>query len=201
MPMNERRKLDRFLINIELLGDLQKAAGKVGLPSRLLQQWMNTPEIGWVINDALMQSERIAKGEDSVFVPLWWSPEIRDDSRFWAKVASKNLKAAKQRILEAIENNDTKFFVDLGKCLSHEIDATLLDQRDAYVAGLLTQYPSITTEDAILQLRRVGFRLITKVNFRMLKKRLKGKVRTVHDVHASRYALHELAERLNIPTA
>ena len=47
MSGGERRKLDRFLINIELLGDLQRAAFKIPIRTKLLQKWLNTPEITW----------------------------------------------------------------------------------------------------------------------------------------------------------
>src|SRR5438132_8136969 len=74
MSKSERAKLDRLLINVELLGDLQRAAKNIGVSSKLLQKWMNTREISWAINQALVQAERIAKGEDETYVPLWWSP-------------------------------------------------------------------------------------------------------------------------------
>jgi hypothetical protein len=198
MSNTERRKLDRFLINIELLGDLQRAAFKIPIRTKLLRKWLNTPEINWVIKKAEINAERGARGEDEIYVPLWWSRETLANLRLRAKIASQNLKAAGAEILHAAENNDTQFFIALGKCLSGEIDVTVIDQREAYVAGLLTRYPSITTKDAIDQLTRVGFHRISEGNFRMLKKRLKGKVHTVEDRNASRYALHGLAQRLNI---
>ena len=75
-------------------------------------------------------------------------------------------------------------FIDLGKYLSGELDDTLYDQREFYVLGLLTLFPSITAKDAIDQLTRVGFPRMTEENFRVLKRRLKGKVHTFHDRHA-----------------
>jgi len=179
MSSSERAKLDRLLINVELIGDVQNAATKIGLSSNLLLKWLHTPEIRRVINHALTEAKRIAK--EGTFVPLWWPLARWKSSRFRAKMASHNLKAAGAEIALAVENNDKAFFIRLGKCLSGEIDATLLDQRDHYLAGLLTRYPSITTKDAVDHLRRVGFPSITEENFRMLRKRLKSKVHTIHE--------------------
>lgn len=71
MSKSERAKLDRLLINVELLGDVQRAAKNIGVGSKLLQKWTNTPEISWLINQALTQAELIAKVEDKTYVPLW----------------------------------------------------------------------------------------------------------------------------------
>src|SRR5438477_3487193 len=201
MSRGERAKLDRLLINIELLADAQGAAKHIGLSSKLLHKWMSTPEIRWVIDQALAEGERIVSGEEKTFVPLWWSPKTGESSRFRAKVASENLKAAKPEILQAAEDNDKAFFVDLGKCLSGELDPTIIDQREAYVASLLTRYPSITSKDAIDELARRGFPRITEENFRMLKKRLKKKVHTEPDHDEPRRALRALARQLNIAGA
>jgi len=193
MSSSERAKLDRLLINVELLGDVQEAATKIGLSSNLLRKWLHMPEIYRIIKHALAEAKRIAK--HGMFVPLWWPLERERNSHFQAKVAAKNLKAAKQYIFEAVENSDKRFFIDLGKCLSGEIDDTLMDKRDYYIAGLLTRYPSITARNAVDQLRRVGFPHITEDNFRMLRKRLKSKVHTFHD-HDT---LPALARQLNVP--
>ena len=53
MSRGERAKLDRLLINIELLADAQGAAKHIGLSSKLLHKWMSTPEIRWVIDQAI----------------------------------------------------------------------------------------------------------------------------------------------------
>jgi hypothetical protein len=193
MSNGERKKLDRLLINIELLADVEKAAKNVGISSKLLHRWMNTPEFRRVIEHAVTEGKRLAKSDAKTFVPLWDAPEARSDRRSRAKLASRNLKAAKGDILMAIEDNDKAFFIDLGKCLSGEIDPILVDQRDYYVLGLLTRYPSITATDAVAQLARVGFPQITEENFRVLKKRLRGKMHTVHDHNAPRYAMREWA--------
>src|SRR5215471_3320704 len=70
MSSSERAKLDRLLINVELLGDVQKAATKIGLNSKLLMKWLHTPEIRAVIDHALIEAKRMAK--HGKFVPLWW---------------------------------------------------------------------------------------------------------------------------------
>src|SRR5262245_24686625 len=122
MSSSERAKLDRLLINVELLGDVQKAATKIGLSSKILLKWQQIPEIRRAIDHALTEAKHIA--QEGTFVPLWWPLERERNSRFRAKVAAENLKAAKQYIFEAVENNDKGFFILLGKCLSGEIDAT-----------------------------------------------------------------------------
>jgi hypothetical protein len=191
MSNGDRRKLDRLLINIELFGDVDKAARQVGISSKLLNKWKSASDIFWVIEHALSEAKRIAKGKE--FVPLWFTPEAENDWRFLAKVVSKNLKAGKAYLLQAAENNDREFFIDLGKCLSGEIDCTLFDSMDLYIAGLVTRYPSIAAKDAVDQLTRVGFPRITEDNFRVRKHRLKGNVPTVHDD-----TLHGLARRLRL---
>jgi hypothetical protein len=197
MSRGERAKLDRLLINTELLGEVAKAAKHIGVSSKLLQKWMSTPEIAWAINKA----EHNAKQGLKTYVPLWFPAELTGSSRFRAKVASNNLKASKAEILVAIEDNDTNFFIDLGKYLSGELDVTLFDQREAYVAGMLTRYPSITAKDAVAQLTRDGFPPISEENFRVLKKRLRKKVHTVDDHYAYRREQRQLAGQLKVPGA
>ncbi len=198
MSNSERAKLDRLLINVELLGDVAKAVGQVGVSKQLLDKWMNTREIAWVIDQALIRAERIAKGKDEEGL-LWGAdPERQSGSLFRAKLASKNLKAAKNVIQHAAELNDKRFFIDLGKCLSGEIDSTVVDPLDGTMAGLLTRYPSITAKDAVDYLTKLGYKL-TEDGFRMRKKRLRLKFLTIHDYFAPSRELHALAARLGVP--
>src|SRR5882724_8511264 len=101
MSKSERAKLDRLLINVELLGDVGKAVRQVGVSKQLLDKWMNTREIAWVIDQALIRAER--KDEEEVL--LWADPERQSGSLFRAKLAAKNLKAAKNVIQHAAELN------------------------------------------------------------------------------------------------
>jgi hypothetical protein len=185
MSDSERAKLNRLLINIELLTDVEKAANNVGISSKLLHRWTSTPEISWAISEAMIEGQRMAKGEVQTFVPLWVPPELMSNRRFRAKRASQDLKAAKGEILVAIEDDDKEFFIDLGRCLSGEIDTTdnFLDRRECYVAGLLTRYPTIAAKDAVDQIARAGFPRMSEENFRMLKKRMKNKVELMYEHH------------------
>jgi hypothetical protein len=174
MSNSEHRKFCRFLVHIELLGDVESAAKQVGISSKKLNEWQSASEISWAIEHALGEARRIAKGN---FIGLWYTPEAENDWRFLAKLVSKNLKAGKDYLLQAAERNEAKFFIHLGKCLSGEVDSTLFDSMDLYIAGLLTRYPSITARDVVDQLRRAGYPRISEDNFRVRKQRLKGKLR------------------------
>jgi hypothetical protein len=174
MPRSEHRKLARFLLHIELLGDVEKAARHVGVSSKQLKKWTSMADMSWAIEHHLSEAKRIAKG---IPLPLYFTDETENDGLFWAKLVSKNLKGGKQILLQAADDKNSKFFIDLGKCLSGEIDSTPFDLMDLHLAGLLNRYPSITAKDVVDQLVRVGFPRITEENFRVRKQRLKGKLR------------------------
>lgn len=130
--------------------------------------------MSWAIEHHLSEAKRIAKG---IHLPLYFTDETTNDWLFLAKLVSKNLKGGKEVLLQAADDNNSKFFIDLGKCLSGEIDSPSFDSMDLYLAGLLSRYPPITAKDVVDELERVGFPRITEENFRVRKKRLKGKLR------------------------
>ena len=154
MPRSEQRKLARFLSHIELLGDVEKAATHVGVSSKQLKKWTSAADMSWAIEHHLSEAKRIAKG---IHLPLYFTDETENNWLFWAKLVSKNLKGGKQVLLQAADDNNSKFFIDLGKCLSGEIDCTPFVSMDLYLAGLLNRYPSITAKDVVDELERVGF--------------------------------------------
>jgi hypothetical protein len=176
MLRSEQIKLCRFFVHIELLGDVEKAARHVGVTSKQLKKWTSEAELSRTIEYHLSEAKRIAAG---IPLPLYFTDETEKDWRFLAKLVSKNLKGGEQVLLQAADDNNREFFIHLGKCLSGEIDSRVFDALDLYLAGLLNRYPSITAKDVVDQLVRVGFPRITEENFRVRKKRLKGKLRNV----------------------
>jgi len=58
MSNAERAKFYRLLNHIECLGDVEKAAQIVRVRKRVLDKWMNTPELSWGINRALIRAPR-----------------------------------------------------------------------------------------------------------------------------------------------
>jgi len=134
MSAGDRTKLNRLLNNIRFFGDVGKAAGKSRVSRTLLDEWMNTPGVGWHINKALNDARFCARGGDDAEEVLFRAkiaPEIEKDaeifgmtgqrdreSRVVAKLAAQDLKAYRWDIVQAANNNDRQFFIDLGKCLS-----------------------------------------------------------------------------------
>jgi hypothetical protein len=73
--------------------------------------------------------------------------------------------------LQALMKNK-EFFIQLGKCLTGEIDRQFMDQRDVDIAEIVLFHPRLSARDAVSALRRRGHRGITEENFRMWKMRL-----------------------------
>jgi hypothetical protein len=107
---------------------------------------------------------------------LGWSklaPLVGTDSPYHAKWASHDLKASKRVLLKAAERNDKRFFIDLGKCLSGEMDPGMYDEMDECVALILACNPSIPAREGVRVLEKLGCPSITEDNFRVRKQRLK----------------------------
>ena len=66
-----------------------------------------------------------------------------------------------------------EFFVQLGKCLTGEIDRRLVDKRDIDIGEIVLFHPELSAGDAARELQRRGHRNITEENFRMWKMRLR----------------------------
>ena len=94
--------------------------------------------------------------------------------------ASQNLEQFKQEIMRVIGfqslMKNKEFFIQLGKCLTGELDHQLVDERDIDIAEIVLFHPRLSAANAVSELQRRGHRGITEENFRMWKMRLlKGK--------------------------
>jgi len=65
-----------------------------------------------------------------------------------------------------------RFFIDLGKCLSGDIDPQLRDKRDLDIAEIVLSNPRMRAKDALCALRSRGHRGISEENFRNWKSKL-----------------------------
>ena len=65
-----------------------------------------------------------------------------------------------------------EFFIQLGKCLTGEIDRQLVDRRQIDIAEIVLFHPELSARDAVRELVRRGHREITEQNFGMWKMRL-----------------------------
>ena len=188
MSATERAKFKRLLNNIKFLGDIGKAAGKSRVSRVLLDKWMNTPGISWEINTALNDAKSLARsGNDAegVLFRAKIAPKLEKDaemfrasgerdreSRVIAMLAAQNLKAYRWEIVQAANNNDRQFFIDVGRYLAHKISSDLCDQLDYDIAELCRKRPGISAKEAVRELRKNG-NSINEEMFRMRRKRLK----------------------------
>jgi hypothetical protein len=171
MSTGDRAKLNRFLKNIEFLGDVGKAAGKSRVSRKLLGNWMNTPGVSWCINRAVLDA-RIEihtqtgdTAEDMVF-RVKVVPELEKDadhfqrtgqrqreSRVIAKMAANDLKGLRWEIVQAANNNDRHFFIDLGRILRGELSGELCGKIDKALCELYVKHPDYgarRTQSALL---------------------------------------------------
>jgi|SRR5262249_16317406 len=172
MPDSERAKFKRLLKNIQLLGDVEKAAQKARVGRKLFDKWRNVHALCWGIATALgtygeVHNEGILfLAKRSRYLEDAWGPP-------WAKLAAQNLKASAKLIHLAAQQDAKKFFIALGKCLSSEIKSTLHDKMDVDLADVLSTNPSISGKEAVRELKKRGhsYRL-SEENFRERKHRL-----------------------------
>lgn len=102
--------------------------------------------------------------------------DLRNSSRFVAKLVSQDLKGFAKTVARAAETEDKQFFIDLGKCLSGELKREIWDRMDIAIASIVLANPSITAKDGVLELARFGFPIPdndAESFFRMRKKRLR----------------------------
>jgi uncharacterized protein YaeQ len=85
----------------------------------------------------------------------------------------------------AITIKHKKFFIDLGKCLSGEIDPQLWDKRDLDIAEIVLSNPRMRAKDAVRELERRGHTGISEENFRNWKSKL-VKAKREYDAFRSR---------------
>src|SRR5260370_21020952 len=65
-----------------------------------------------------------------------------------------------------------RFFIDLGKCLSGEINSQLWDKRDVDLAEIILSNPRMRAEEGVQEMVKRGHSHITEDNYRMWKMRL-----------------------------
>lgn len=188
MPAKERTKLSSLLTNIKWLGDVGKAAGKVRVSRTLLDKWMNTPGVNWHIHTAFNESQSMshsgATAEDVLFRAKV-VPELEKDSEYFyktgqrlreskviAKLAARNLKEWRWQIVQAANNGDKHFFIDLGRILSRDASSELYDHLDADIAELFVKNPTMSTRKAMVELVNRGHSEVEEHTVRQRKKRL-----------------------------
>ena len=99
--------------------------------------------------------------------------DLRAQAKFAALLfAHPDPELFKGAIELAVIIRHKQFFIDLGKCLSDDIDPQLWDKRDIDIAEIVLSNPRISAKDAVRELERRGHREITEENFRMWKMRL-----------------------------
>ena len=188
MAAGERTKLKRLLTNIKFLGDVGKAAGMGRVSRVMLDKWMNMPGVSYAINNALNEAKAMMAGgpetADGLLFRVKVLPELKKDaetfratgqrnreSRVIAKYAAADLKGYRWQIVQAANNNDKHFFIDLAKCLTGEIEPELYDKLDYDIADICCREPGIRAGFAVSELAARGHK-ITVEAFRVRKKRL-----------------------------
>ncbi len=78
-----------------------------------------------------------------------------------------------------------RFFIDLGKCLSGDINPQLWDKRDIDIAEIVLSNPRMRAGEAVRELVKRGHSHITEDNYRMWKMRLL-KAKREYDAFRSR---------------
>jgi hypothetical protein len=90
--------------------------------------------------------------------------------------ASRNPELFEQEIMRVIGfqslRKNKEFFIQLGKCLTGEIDRQLVDKRHIDIGEIVLFHPELSAGDAVRELVRRGHRQITEQNFGMWKMRL-----------------------------
>jgi hypothetical protein len=99
------------------------------------------------------------------------------DWRAQAKYAAQlftrpNPEHFKEAIRLAAEVMHKQFFIDLGKCLSGDIDPELWDKRDIDIAEIVLSNPRISAKNAVRELEKRNHHGITEENFRNWKSKL-----------------------------
>jgi hypothetical protein len=179
-----KSQFERFLDNVRYLGDAGKAAGKVRASRRTLSQWMNDPEKAAKINEARIDALKNQKPNDIIFRAKI-APELEKDSKFFretgqrhreskiiAKLAAKDLKAWRWQILQAANNNDKNFFIDLGKILGGEINKELCDKLDLALIEIITRNPRANMRRIMDMLGKWGIEYVDEGTVRVRKSRL-----------------------------
>jgi hypothetical protein len=172
MPDSERGKFKRLLRNIELLGDVEKAAQKARVSRKLFDKWRKTHALCWGVAKALGTYSEVH--DEGILFLAKRSRYLEDAWGYaWAKLAAQNLKASAELIHLAAQQDAKKFFIALGKYLSSELKSTLHDKMDLDLADILSENPSISGKEAVRELKKRGHSYhLSEENFRERKYRL-----------------------------
>jgi hypothetical protein len=188
MSASERAKLKSLVNNIKFLGDVGKAMEKSRVSRELLDKWMNMPGVSWHINIASNEAQALLHCGRTADDVLWWAkiaPELDKDaehfkatgqrhreSRVIAKLAARNVKDYRWHILQAANNNDKHFLIDLGRCLTGELSTDFYDKLDYDIADICCRNRSVTSKQAVQELEKRGHKNVNEDSFRMRKARL-----------------------------
>jgi hypothetical protein len=164
LSKHERAKLNALMRNLELLGDMNKAAAKAGVNKELLSKLLSVlapATISDIRRTAIgnLMRAKLRKGADHL----------------GAKLAAQKLKDYSWRAWWAAERNDKEFFIELGKCLSdksgkNRSEWTSKMSRD--IASIFVVNPNISDKDGVRELKdKFGWNM-SQDNFRMWKMRL-----------------------------
>jgi len=110
------------------------------------------------------------------------------DSRVAAKNCARNLKGAWRPIAREAQKGNRQFFIDLGKCLSGEIDSTLYEKSDYDLADIVGRNPSISASEAVREMMKRGHPKMTEETLRMRKYRLMRDARAARKVWEKKIA-------------
>ena len=119
---------------------------------------------------------------------LWWAkiaPELEKDAELFkatgqrnreskviAKLAAQNLKANRWHIVQAANNGDKHFFIDLGRILSGDASSEFWDKLDSDIAELFVKNPAMSTAKATTALVNRCHSNLEEHTVRQRKKRL-----------------------------
>ncbi len=188
LTASERRKLQNLLRNIKYLGDVGKAAHKTRVSRALLDKWMNTPGISWHVGTAFNEAQYMLHSgatPDDVLFRAKIAPELKADFEYFkmtgqrnreskviAKFAAQDLKSYRWHIVQAANNADKHFFIDLGRILSGDASAEHYDKLDEAIVSLWVKNPELKTPRIVAELEMLGHFEVNEATIRQRKKRL-----------------------------
>jgi hypothetical protein len=160
LPKSERAKFKDLMRNLQLLGDMEKAAEKAGVSRQLLSKFLDILAPAGVHDIRLTASGNLMRAK------------LRKGVDIGAKLAAQNLKDYSWRTWLAAEGNDKKFFIELGKCLSDKNRAEWTSKMSRDVASIFLLNPNISDKDGVRELKDKFGWTMSEDNFRMWKMRL-----------------------------
>ena len=175
----ERAKFKSFWLAVGRSGDadLQKIARRVRVTKEVFDEWMNTPEVARLVKGFLNRS----RGQRARTFLYWAKVLSKEDGIDYVKMLpfAKQAALAFERpasfrleiemVLDLHEHgwisisSVKRFFIDLGKCLSHGtrgtrgINPELWNQIDLDIADIILSHnPPMPDKDAVHELQNRG---------------------------------------------